>query len=63
MENIENLESAKSIAESDVKMCSIGNMHGFHDQEILQIFYRYLQFVCKLNKKSRTYGTSDRSVR
>ena len=48
MENIENLKSVKSIAETYFKICLIVNGHSFHDKEHLQIFYKSLQFVCKL---------------
>ena len=48
MENIEALDSVKNIAESNFQMCLIGSIPGFHDKDILQIFYRSLQFVCKL---------------
>ena len=48
MENIENPESGKSIAETYCKMCLIINTQGFHDKEFLQIFYRSLHFACKL---------------
>ena len=43
MENIENPESVKSIAETNFQICVILNSQGFHDNEILQILYRYLQ--------------------
>ena len=61
MENIESRESVKSLAESNFKMCLIINrsIEGFYDKDILQIFSRSLQLVCKFNKKSRIYGTSD----
>ena len=39
VENTENLESVKNIPGSNFKMCSgIGNIQGFHDKEILQIY-------------------------
>ena len=47
MENMENLESVKSIAESNFKMCLIEHIQGFHYKKISQIFYRSLQRVCK----------------
>ena len=39
MQKKENLESVKNIAESNFKMCLLGNDQGFYDREILQIFY------------------------
>ena len=48
MENIENVESVKRIVKSNLKMYLIGNIKGSHEKEILQIFYKSLQFVCKL---------------
>ena len=48
MENIENLESVKSIAETNFKMCLIINYQGFHDKAILQMLYKSLQYVNKL---------------
>ena len=41
--NIETLESVKSMAETNFKMCLIITIQGFHDKVILQIFCRYLQ--------------------
>ena len=52
MGNIENLESVKSIAKTNFKMYLIRNTHGFNDKEFLQIFYRFLQFVCKLKNQT-----------
>ena len=40
VENTENLESVKSIAESNFKIRLIINIQSFHDKEILQIFHR-----------------------
>ena len=51
MENIENLECVKSIAETNFKTCLIINTQGFHHKEFSQIFYRSLQFVCKLKNQ------------
>ena len=48
VENMENLESIKRTVESNFKMCLIINTESFHDMEILQIFYKFLQLVCKL---------------
>ena len=42
MENIENLESVESTAETSFKMYLIISTQGFHDKEFLQIFYRSL---------------------
>ena len=47
MEIMENLEGVKSIAESNVKICLIENIPGFHDKGILQIFYRSLVLLFK----------------
>ena len=44
---VENMESVKSIAESNFKMCLTRNIQGVNDKDILPIFYRSLQLVCK----------------
>ena len=51
MENIENLESVKRIAETNFKIFWIINAKSFHNKEYLQIFYKSLQFVCKLKNQ------------
>ena len=48
VENMENLESVKNTVESNFKTCLIINIESFHDKEILQIFDKSLQLVCKL---------------
>ena len=55
MENIENLESVTSNAESNFKKCLTENIQSFHDKEILQTFYRSLQFVLKLKYQSTDF--------
>ena len=57
---MENLESVKSIAESNFKMCLIGNIQGFHFKGILQIFYRSLQFFLKVTKSSYLFSRDSR---
>ena len=56
MENIENLESVKSrsMIETNLKKGLIMNNQGSHDKEFLLIFYRSLQFVCKLKNQHRS---------
>ena len=46
MENIENLESIKSITEINFKMCLIISTQGFLDGELLQYLANLFQFVC-----------------
>ena len=55
MENIENLESVKSFAETNFKICLIINTQGFHDKEYLQIFYKSLQFVYNLKNQHNDF--------
>ena len=43
MENVENLEIVKSIAESYSKLYLIGNIQRFYDKETLQVFTVRLQ--------------------
>ena len=47
MENMENPESVKSIAETKLKMYLIINTQSYRDKEFLQIFLKSLQFACK----------------
>ena len=37
-------------------MCLIINIQSFHDKEILQIFYRSLQLVCKLKNHHNDFS-------
>ena len=52
---MENLESVKSTVESNFKMCLIINIESFHDKEILQIFDKSLQLVCKLKNRHNDF--------
>ena len=52
---MENLESVKSVTESNFKMCLVGNIQGFPGEKILQIFYRSLQFFCKLKNHDNDF--------
>ena len=45
MENIENLESVKSMAKPNFKMCLVINIQGFNDKDVVQILYRSKHFV------------------
>ena len=49
MENVKNLESVKTTAETNFKVCLTKNI--FHDKEFLHMFCRSLQFVCKLKNQ------------
>ena len=49
VENMEKVESAKSIAESNFIMCSVINIQGFHDKEILRKFYGYFTDLYRLS--------------
>ena len=55
VEYMENLESVKSIAKSNFKMVLIGNIQGFYDEEILRIFYKSIQLVCKLKNHHNNF--------
>ena len=41
-ENMDHLESVKSIAKSNFKVCLKENIQRFHGEEILQIFYTFV---------------------
>ena len=53
IEDIENVESVKTTAETIFKICLIINIESFHDKEIyiLHIFNRCLHGVCKLKNQ------------
>ena len=55
MENIDNLESVKSISKTNFKICFIINAKSFHDKEYLQIIYKSVQFVCKLKNQQTDF--------
>ena len=55
MENMENLESVNSVAETNFKICLMINTQSFRDKEFLQIFYKSLQFACKLKNHQKDF--------
>ena len=55
MENVENLENVKSIAESNLKVSLMKNIQSVHDKEILHALYRSLQFFCKLKNQHKDF--------
>ena len=52
---MDNLESVKSTAESNLKMRSIANVLSSHAKEILQKMYKSLLFVSKLKNEQNDF--------
>ena len=55
MGNIENLESVKSIAETNFKICFVIIAKNVRDKEYLQIIYKSVQFVSKLKNQHNDF--------